>query len=73
MEECYFLRSDFLSENYKDNVVKRKTEKLETEHKEEEKSSEKVNEIRSYESECENGVPSEQLSTHTEPVCKFEW
>ena len=30
-------------------------------------------EIKSYESECENGVPSEQLSTHTEPVCKFEW
>ena len=36
-EEYYFILPDFLTENYKTSAVERKAEKLEVEHREEEK------------------------------------
>ena len=74
-EECYYILSDFLTENYKTTVVKRKAEKLEGEQEEhkEENNAEMASEIRSYESECENGVQPEQLTTVPESVFEFEW
>ena len=55
-EECYYILSDFLRENYKNRAVKRKAEKLE-----QGVSTEMDTEIRSYESECENGLSPEQF------------
>ena len=60
-EECYYILSDFLRENYKNPVVKRKAEKLEQEPEEQEVITEMDTEIRSYESECENGLSPEQF------------
>ena len=80
-EECYYILSDFLKENYKTNVIKQKAETLEPtnteegveEVKEEPVGDEMESEIRSYESECEDGVQSEQFSTVPESVFEFEW
>ena len=76
-EECYYILSDFLKENYKTNVIKQKAETLEPtnteEVKEEPVGDEMESEIRSYESECEDGVHTEQFSTVPESVCEFEW
>ena len=80
-EECYYILSDFLKENYKTAVIKRKAETLEAtnieegveEVKEEPVVDEMESEIRSYESECEVGVHSEQFSTVPESVFEFEW
>ena len=80
-EECYYILSDFLKENYKTNVIKQKAETLEPtnteegveEVKEEPVGDEMESEIRRYESECEDGVQSEQFSTVPESVFEFEW
>ena len=80
-EECYHILSEFLKENYKTAVIKRKAEELEAinteedveEVKEEPVGDEMESEIRSYESECEDGVHTEQLSTVPESVFEFEW
>ena len=39
----------------------------------EEVNTEMESEIRNYESECEDGVQSEQFATVIEPVFEFEW
>ena len=75
-EECYYILSDFLKENYKTVVIKRKAENLEAELEEvvkEEVNAEMESEIRSYESECEDGVQSEQFAADIESVFEFEW
>ena len=61
-EECYFILSDFLRENYKNPVVKWKAEKLEWEPEEQGLSTEMDTEIRIYKSECENGLSPEQFN-----------
>ena len=82
MEECYYILSNFLKENYcnKTNMIKWKAETLEPtnteegveEVKEEPVGDEMESEIRSYESECEDGLHTEQLSTVPESVFEFE-
>ena len=64
-------------------MIKRKAETLEPTTieegieevimKEEPVGDEMESEIRSYESECEDGVHTEQLSTVPESVFEFEW
>ena len=49
------------------------TEEGVEEVKEEPVGDEMESEIRSYESECEDGVHTEQLSTVPESVFEFEW
>ena len=75
MDECYYILSYFLRDNYKTTVVKRKAEKLEVEQEEHkvENNAEMETEIRSYKSECENGVQPEQLTTLPESEFEFEW
>ena len=76
-EECYYILSDFLKENYKTVTIKRKAENLDAALEEgikadKEDNTEMESEIRSYESECEDGVQSEQFATDIEPVFEFE-
>ena len=76
-EECYYILSDFLKENYKTVTIKRKAENVDVVLEEDikadkEDNTEMESEIRSYESECEDGVQSEQFATDIEPVFEFE-
>ena len=76
-EECYYILSDFLKENYKTVTIKRKAENLDAALEEgikadKEDNTEMESEIRSYESECEDGVQSEQFAADIEPVFEFE-
>ena len=62
-EECYYILSDFLKENYKTVTIKRKAETVDAALEEDkEDNTEMESEIRSYESECEDGVQSEQFT-----------
>ena len=76
-EECYYIMLEFLRENYKATVIQWKAENLEAlekeEVKEEDNTAEMDSEIRSYESECEDGVQSEQFAANIESVFEFEW
>ena len=72
-EECYYILSDFLKGNYKTVTIKRKAENVDAALEEDkEDNTEMESEIRSYESECEDGVQSEQFATDIEPVFEFE-
>ena len=65
-----------MKENYKTVVIKRKAENLEAEPEEavkEEVNAEMESEIRSYKSEFEDGIQSEQFAAVIEPVFEFEW
>ena len=77
-EECYYILSDFLKENYQTVTIKWKAENLDAALEEDIKADKEDNtamesEIRSYESECEDGVQSEQFVADTESVFEFEW